>query len=192
MGQPAGSDDRPSSPTPSSPNAGSQQGAAEADRAAAAENPARSWQDSIEARFAKMNRVLDGEDVSSMTAGALSGGALSNSLLATAAPRRAIAEEAMALLAHRAGAPIGDCDNAEQAASRVRTALERPLREEIAQLKREQARREEPAGGATFRERLVIEAGETLARAVAQGDHAGLAAAVARVVDRVRLLHAED
>lgn len=142
----------------------------------------------IEEQFAKMNRLLDGEEVSSMTAGGLTG-----SLVAVAGPRRAVAEEAMALLAHRAGAPIGDCDNAEQAASRVRAALERPLREELAVARRElQRRNEAESGGPSFRERLVIEAAETLARAVAQRDEASLAAAVARIVDRVRLLHDDD
>jgi hypothetical protein len=139
----------------------------------------------IEARFAKMSRLLDGEDVSSMTAGGLSA-----SLLGVGPVQRRVAEEAFALLAHRAGVGVGGCDAAEEAAARVREAIERPLREALEAAQR--AARAQVASGPTFRERLVIEAAEALARAVAGGDAAAVGAAQGRLVDRVRLMHAED
>ena len=87
------------------------------------------WNDRIKRRFDKMQRVLDGEDASSMSMSVLELEALMD--------RREVdpklAERAFALLAHRADVALGASETAEQAAEKLRVAIEAPLRRELAE-----------------------------------------------------------
>lgn len=155
-------------------------------------------------KFEKMQRLLDGEDASMSM--------VSSDAPIAAIMSRELADEAFALLAHRTHVRVEDCETAEEVARRVRLAIERPLQEENAALRKEltalqqqlkQADRRPRTSAPTraelldFQARLVLEAAEALA-AAAEGQPAlraddALGAALRRMIDRVMLFHrAED
>jgi hypothetical protein len=165
------------------------------------------WNDRIKRRFDKMQRVLDGEDASSLSMSVVE----LDALLDREAVDPRMAERAFALLAHRADVNAGTCETAEQAAEQLREAIERPLNAELEATRKEldeankalkaaqKAQSRSKAVGRAdlldFQARLVIEAAEAVAQE-AEGRLDGadaLTTALRQLVDRVILLHrAED
>ena len=165
------------------------------------------WNDRIKRRFDKMQRVLDGEDASSMSMSVMELDALMDRREVD--PR--LAERAFALLAHRADVSVGSSETAEQAAEQVRMAIEAPLRRELGEARKaleeaskqlksaQKARNRSKSVGRAelldFQARLVIEAAEAVAQqSEGQLDGAdALTTALRQLVDRVILFHrAED